>query len=237
MSKPAAKPKKAVPDWEKIENDYRAGVLSVREIGANRGVSHTAINKRAKRDGWTRDLAAKIKARAESLVSTRAVSTKVATEATKRQLATDREIIEANADLIAQIRLGHRKDIGRARKQAMSMLDELEAAGSLAAVEREKLITALIAGTFDAGGDKDDAKLRLIELDKLLQLPTRSGVMKALADTMVKLVGLEREAYSLETAKKPGDGDGGEVVDQLRGMLKSIDGSGTGLPAHASPAA
>ena len=38
-------------DWEKIEREYRAGQLSVVEIGRQHGISHTAINKRAKRDG------------------------------------------------------------------------------------------------------------------------------------------------------------------------------------------
>ena len=52
MSKPAI-------DWEAIERDYRAGILSVREIGAKCGCTHTAINKRAKRDGWERERAAR----------------------------------------------------------------------------------------------------------------------------------------------------------------------------------
>src|SRR5471030_2883044 len=34
------------PDWERIEQLFRAGLLSVREIAAACGVSHTAINKR-----------------------------------------------------------------------------------------------------------------------------------------------------------------------------------------------
>lgn len=52
MSKPAI-------DWEAVERDYRAGILSVREIGAKCGCTHTAINKRAKRDGWERERAAR----------------------------------------------------------------------------------------------------------------------------------------------------------------------------------
>ena len=49
-----------IVDWEKIEGDYRAGVKTLREIAEERGITHGAINKRAKRDGWTRDLTAKI---------------------------------------------------------------------------------------------------------------------------------------------------------------------------------
>ena len=57
------------PDWEAIERAYRAGLLSIREIASAHEVSHTAINKRAKRDGWERDLSEKIQAKAEALVS------------------------------------------------------------------------------------------------------------------------------------------------------------------------
>ena len=46
-------------DWEAVERDYRSGILSVREIGLANGCTHTAINKRAKRDGWERERAAR----------------------------------------------------------------------------------------------------------------------------------------------------------------------------------
>jgi hypothetical protein len=48
-------------DWEAIEREYRAGQLTVVEIGRQHGLSHTAINKRAKRDGWTRNLADRVR--------------------------------------------------------------------------------------------------------------------------------------------------------------------------------
>ena len=48
-------------DWEAIEREYRAGQLTVVEIGRQHGLSHTAINKRAKRDGWTRNLANRVR--------------------------------------------------------------------------------------------------------------------------------------------------------------------------------
>lgn len=49
-------------DWERIELDFRAGVMSLREMANNNGITHGAINKRAKRDGWERDLKESIKA-------------------------------------------------------------------------------------------------------------------------------------------------------------------------------
>lgn len=44
-------------DWGGIEGDYCAGVMGVREIARWYGVSHTAINKRAKQKGWDRKTA------------------------------------------------------------------------------------------------------------------------------------------------------------------------------------
>ena len=44
-------------DWERIELDYRAGIKTLRQIAEEHGITHGAVNKRAARDGWQRDLA------------------------------------------------------------------------------------------------------------------------------------------------------------------------------------
>lgn len=192
-----AKEGKGAPDWERIEADYRAGLLSVREIAASQGLTHGAINKRAKRDGWERDLQAKIKAKADALVSKRAVSSVVSTE----RLATDRAIVDANAEVIASIRMTHRQDIGRARALAMAMVVELESQ----TVDRALFakVAELLAGT---GDEDEDARLlpdKLIEMyQAVLSLPERSKTMKALGETLHKLITLEREAYGIADPKK-----------------------------------
>lgn len=179
-------------DWERIEADYRAGLLSVREIAAANGVSHTAIQKRAKADGWSRDLGAKIKARADALVAKREVATQVAAE----RVETDRGLIEANAEVIANVRLGHRKDIAKGRSLAMTLLCELEA--QTGDVESLQKLGELMLAPDDKGLDK------LNELYmKVISLPGRTKTMKDLGDTLHKLIGLEREAYGIaETPKK-----------------------------------
>ena len=45
----------AKPDWEAIESAYRAGVLSLRDIGDKCGVTEGAIRKRAKKFDWVRN--------------------------------------------------------------------------------------------------------------------------------------------------------------------------------------
>ncbi len=53
--KEASTPAKPVADWERIALDYRAGIKTLRQIAEEHGITHGAINKRAKRDGWERD--------------------------------------------------------------------------------------------------------------------------------------------------------------------------------------
>ncbi len=47
-------PRRRRPNWALIRRDYLETALSIREIAAARGVSHTAINKRAKKGRWER---------------------------------------------------------------------------------------------------------------------------------------------------------------------------------------
>lgn len=189
---------KKAADWERIESDYRAGLLSVREIAAAQGVSHVAIAKRAKRFGWERDLQAKIKAKAEALVTTATVTSLVTTE----RAVTDKAIIEANAEVIANVRLLHRKDIGRARTLAMSLLAELEAQTN----NRELLdeLGEVLGGDEDNNGVSDKM---LALYHAITSLPGRTKTMKDLGDTLHKLIALEREAYNIESGVESAPGN------------------------------
>lgn len=196
------------PDWERIEQLFRAGLLSVREIAAACGVSHTAINKRSKAEGWERDLKAKIKAKADSLVSKREVSNKVSTET----LATERGIVEANAEVIADIRMAHRADIGRSRRLANKLLDELEAL-----TDEQGTIKEMIAQLKEADHDDGDAMSDVLALaHKMGALPSRTKTMKELAETLKTLVALERQAYELDSKSAGNDADElSKMMDEL----------------------
>ncbi len=109
-------------DWERVEVHYRAGLLSVREIAEQHGVSHTAINKRAKAHDWERDLKAKIRAAADAKVSRALVASEFPNGSPTETLR-----VEVEAEVQARIRLSHRNDIGRFRAMAMSLAAELDA--------------------------------------------------------------------------------------------------------------
>lgn len=186
-----AEGEKTAPDWERIEVDYRAGILSAREIAAAAGISHTAINKRAKKDGWVRDLKAKIQAKADELVSRRVVSAEVSSQ----KAATERQIIEANAERIAQVRGEHRGDIQRVRTLALTLLGELE--GQSASLEDLANLGELLRNPDEDGNDRrNDLYL------KIISTPSRIDSAKKVAETLKHAITMEREAYGLDE-KKP----------------------------------
>lgn len=177
-------------DWERIEVEYRAGVLSLREIATQyEGVNHVAIARRAKRDNWTRDLSEKIQTRADSLVTHAAVTGDVTA---KR--VTEREVIEANAQRIAQVRGEHRHDITRMRTLVLRLLGECEA--EAADPDVFEGIAVLLNSPDDRGMDKLNEAYR-----KAISLPVRIKGVKDLADTMKVLIGMEREAYGIVSAE------------------------------------
>ena len=207
MEKANAKP---APDWEKIEADYRAGVLSLREIAdANPGVNHVAIARRAKRDGWSRDLSAKIRAKADALVTDQAVTADV----TPRRAISEREIIDANAQAIVSVRLSHRKDIQRSRGITMGLLEELEQQTGADNVALLEQMGELMRSEDDKGQDKLNDLYR-----KIISLPGRAKTMKDLGESLRVLVTLERQAFGL-------DDKDSKPQDALTTLLQSISGA------------
>ncbi|MDA8485860.1 hypothetical protein NNO07_22565 [Pseudomonas resinovorans] len=187
--------KKQPVDWERVEQLYRAGVLSLREIAvACPGVNHVAIARRAKKFGWVQDLSAKIKAKADDLVTREAVTVAV----TAKSTVSDRHVIDANARVIADVRLAHRADIGRSRDVANKLLDELEELTDNRALFEQ--VGELLRSEDDKGVDK------LNDLyQKVISLPSRTKTMKELAETLKNLITLERQAYGMDQAPDEND--------------------------------
>lgn len=197
---------KKVIDWEKIELDYRAGVKSLREIAAEHEISDGAIRKRAKRDDWSRDLSAKIKAKADDLVRKELVRSEVRTETA----ISEKETIDANAQQQAAVRLSQRKDIQRSRSIAMQLFDELEHQVGVANVELLEDLGELMRCEDDKGQDKLNDIYH-----KIISLPGRVKSMKDLSDTLRNLIALERQAFGL-------DDKDNNTVDPLQALLNRI---------------
>lgn len=195
---------KAVPDWERIELDYRAGIQTLRQIAEAHGITHGAINKRAKRDGWERDLSEKIQTKADALVSKAAVSKEVS----KETKIAEKLVIDANAHAVADIRLGHRRDIHRARALTNALLDELEQQTDVETLVVLRDLGVVLRAEDEGGRDKLNDLYHAI-----ISLPERSKTMKVLAESLQKLVDMERLAFGMDAkdANTPAPGTPGHI--------------------------
>lgn len=181
----------APADWDKIELDYRAGIKSLRQIGTEHGISEGAIRKRAKRDEWTRDLSERIQDKADQLVRKEAVRKEVRAE----RVASEREVVDANAQAVANVRLAHRKDISRARRVTNALLDELEQQ-----TDPQTLGLLQDLGELLCQPDEKSGRDKLNEIYKaVISLPERSKTMKVLAESLAKLVDIERTAFGMDS--------------------------------------
>lgn len=111
-------------DWKRVEKEYRAGIRSLREIASDCSLSEGAIRKRAKRDEWSRDLTDRIRAKAEEKVRKEEVR-KTGTQANQLSTITERQVVEANAEIVAQADLINRKDVLLALEVSRGQLQEL----------------------------------------------------------------------------------------------------------------
>src|SRR5262249_20166185 len=115
MAPATARKDRAPVDWESVERDYRAGMLSVREIARHAGVDEKAIRKRAKAKGWERDLSGKVRDRVRTALVRNEVRNEVRTE---DDLRTEEEIVDAAAAQVIALVREHRNDIRAQRATA-----------------------------------------------------------------------------------------------------------------------
>lgn len=193
--------KRPTVDWERIEAQYRAGVMSLREIAAAHDdqITEAAIRKRAKRDEWERDLNAKVRAKAEALVRKEQVRSEVRTASAP----TEKEVVDIEAQVLARIELSHRTDVPRARKLVMSMLAELESQTAEPEVF-EELRKAV---------DGDDDAFLSAAYNKVVSLSGRVTNVKGLADALKTLIALERQAFRMDVPVEPGAGEGKQFTE------------------------
>ena len=181
-------------DWEAIEREYRAGQCSVAKIGRRFGISHPAILKRAKRDGWTRNLAAKVR----EAVTAKLVTSEVTGAAGQR------ETIEAAAARVVQVVREHRTSIGRAQRLVDALFGELEEATG----NRDEIEEAIEAERRDEDKGKrrayDASSKRRAMMLRAVALPSRSAVIVNLSGALRTLS--RPTAASVRSRRRSPDG-------------------------------
>lgn len=180
-------------DWAAVERSFRTGIDSLELIGKEYGVTKGRISQIAKRDGWTRDLNKKIKAKADARVNKAALNREL--NAKTDRLA-EKRIVEANADLQFKIRMQHRKDISRSRSLFQKLMDELEATTD------NKDLFQMLGELLDESGPNKDGKWVADKQNelyrKVISMSTRVDSAKKLIEILEKTVKLEREAFGID---------------------------------------
>ncbi len=176
MGKTGQKPRTDI-DWEAIQREYRVGVLSVREIASMFGVSHTAIQKRAKKDPehWQRDLTAKIKAAVARKLAELPVAEKKKVVST---IGDEDSIVEEASTRVMEVIKKHQTCIAKTA--------EIEAGIFAALKEQEKK---------PKGKD-----------EKQPAVSTRATTLLALVTAQERRIRLERQAFGIaDDARPPGE--------------------------------
>lgn len=203
-------------DWEGVEREYRAGLLSLREIGAHFGLTHAAIRKRAEKDGWSRDLAAKIRAKAEALVSKDAVSSSVSMDTA----VSEKEIVEANALVVANVDRRHKETA----KRGQALVDQLlaEVGSTTENIELFEQLGEMLdkTETTESGRVIEDKLNKLYRA--VISMGGRVDSLKKLAETFEKFAKFERLAYRLEDGAPPDDGAADASPDRVADGVRRL---------------
>lgn len=204
----ASEATKQPADWELIEKDYRAGIKTDRQIAKERGVSHTAIQKRAKKFGWVKDLTEKIQAAAKAKVAKQVVAKSVATETKLSDAAT----VEAYSEVIASVDMIQREDVKLAIDNSRSQLAELVALGD----PKFRDLLEEIADEMDESGPGPNGAWKTDKVNELyryiISLAGRVKMAKEIAGSHGVYLPLQRKIFGLDTEKK----STGEFEEMLR---------------------
>lgn len=201
----SSKPKPRT-DWESIERDYRAGVLSIREVAKIQGVTDGAIRKKAKAEGWERDLTDKVNAKVKSEL--------VRTEVRSANVRTDREIVEHAAATVVEVVRSHRRGISSAQNIVGLLMAQLtDVAG-----KRDEFEVAI-----DIETAEDKTTQRRTQLMKAISIPSHASTVRDLSTAMKNLVGLERQAFNIAN-------EGEREGDSVSELLEFLSGRGNRLP-------
>lgn len=197
------KPKRRVTDLEALERDYRAGVLSLSELGRlHGGIKKQSVDNIAKREGWTRDLSGKVAQLARSRLSVGNyldAQPDVLPDGQSSRVRMEDQAVQESAALIVEAVRGHRQDLSRMNERLSRLglrLDKaLQKMEDRDADETEQT-------------DLEKRKQYANELDKCGKLAA------ALAASYAKVIPLERQAFNVD-GTRPGDNQDGELPPSI----------------------
>jgi hypothetical protein len=218
------------PDWAAIEREFRADQLSIAAISRLHGVTPATITKRARRDGWQRDLSDAVSQAIRRSLSDRSVASPVRDDSdgasppepaapkspTVRTAdksksgglpSADRRAVETAAARGVRVIRSHRTDIARLRRIAKALARRLE---------------HLVAEEASSAPLRARAKGR----------ESPEAALSRLAQVTARIVALERDAFGLpgtgtrpagkSDAREASEHDGSSDEDKRRELARLV---------------
>lgn len=204
--------KKPRADWEAIERDYRAGVLSVREVAKIYGISEAAIRKRATKEGWERDLSEKVK---------NEVRTALVREEQVRKgshpydVRTENEIVANAAAQVVAVVKGHRSSIQKMSAVVASLLEEVNAQ----TINREAFEEL---GELLRSDDPNMQDRRNDLYNKIISGSNRIDGVKKLSEAMKNLIQLERQAFNIGDHDEDPNKNDSPMADRIKAARERV---------------
>lgn len=212
-------------DWDIIKKDYETGQFNSSELERIHGPKRQVIDRKAKKEGWTRDLSSQVRQKArgrlvledaKEALNRQAIvegadvpfreSSKGAPAPNDAPIATpsDEETIALAAEVRIQVVTGHRELLSRLQKSTQEMLSNLEC-GHIVLAHKED-------GT---------------QIKEPLTVKDRTAMLNAASMTVARLIPLERQAFNLDEERS---------ADPLNDLLKEIEGNTRDLIAYRDEA-
>lgn len=191
-------------DWERVERLYRAGLLSISEIGRECGVPEANIRYYIKTRGWKRDLTDEVRRTARTKMVENLAKVfddgKGAIDQLKK--VTDEQIIEEAAKTQVEVVRQHQRTLGSGHSLTMRMLSELDST-TMHRGELEELIKSTVAPS------------RQRALMNAVSLSSRATIMRDLATAARLWVTLERQAFNIVDDRDKGNNDQQRKLDEM----------------------
>lgn len=206
-----------VVDWAGIELHYRAGKRSLEDIGKEYGITKGRISQVAKKEGWERDLKAKIDAKAKAKVEREVAAEKAKQDAlndpTKRAAKRLEEsaIVDANSDVLANAEMRQRQGMRLGMDLSYSLLVELHA---LCNPRFAEMLEA-VGDAYDESGPGPSGAWKTDKANELyryiISIAGRAKTAKDIAGSHVAYTSSERKVLRMDEES----GKGETTVDGL----------------------
>ena len=179
-------------DWSAIEQEYRTGQLSIRQIGRTYDVSEAAVRKRAKSEGWQRDLSEAVRREVRNQLVRSEVRTPHAREDGEPLDEEDEKAVETAAARAVDVITRHRTAIGK-QAQIVELATDLLYQIMTNQLQPEDVVV------YKNGKPTGETKKGWPKLTHILgPFDTVPEACSKLAQATSRLVAMERQAYGLD---------------------------------------